>query len=77
MFIADEAMFSFKAYCEIKGDTEMMMESWVENEEIGGFTREYNFRTKTGLTIGPATTRVMKAQKYQLDGQSLVFRSSC
>lgn len=77
LFYSDDAVFGFNAYCTDRGDTELEITTWAENEELEGFTREIKFRTKiNGPSIGPKTTRCHKAQKYKWLDNSLIIQAS-
>ena len=77
LFYSDDAVFGFNAYCTDRGDTELEITTWAENEELEGFTREIKFRTKiNGPSIGPKTTRCHKAQKYKWLENSLIIQAS-
>mmetsp|Transcript_11395 Transcript_11395/g.22356 ORF Transcript_11395/g.22356 Transcript_11395/m.22356 type:complete len:401 (-) Transcript_11395:768-1970(-) len=77
LFFAEEAVYPFNAYCVNRGDTELEITNWVENEELGGYTREMKFRTKiNGPSIGPKSTRCHRVQNYKFLNNSLVIKTS-
>jgi hypothetical protein len=77
LFLAEEAVFPFNAYCIHRGDTELEFSPWVENEELGGQTREMKFRTKiNGPSIGPKSTRCHRVQNFKFTSNSLIIKTS-
>ena len=77
LFLSESAVFSLAEYCRDRGDTELEVTNWAENEELEGFTREIKFRTKiNGPSIGPKTTRVHRAQKYKWTDGVLSIQTS-
>jgi hypothetical protein len=77
LFVAEDATFPFSAYCLNRGDTELEVTPWAENEELGGSTRELKFRTKiNGPSIGPKSTRCHRVQNYNFVNKSLLIKTS-
>lgn len=77
LFFSEEAIFPFNSYCLHRGDTELEITKWIDNEELGGYTREMKFRTKiNGPSIGPKSTRCHRVQNYKFLNNSLVVKTS-
>lgn len=65
MFLADEATFSVADYSKGRGDTDIELSNWAENEELGGFTREFKFRFKVPPpSVGASHSRCIRVQRY-------------
>lgn len=54
LFIHQDSVFSFQNYATFRGDQDVEFEPWVENEEIGGFTRDAKFRFRASTSQGPS-----------------------
>jgi len=61
MFIADDAIFSLEKYVKQRGDTDVELGNWAENEDGDGFIREFKFRFKVPPpAIGASHSRCIR-----------------
>ena len=77
MFIADNAVFGLEKYRAIAGDTDIELGNWGENEELGGYTREFKFRFKVPPpSVGASHSRCVRVQRYEYKEENKLFFAS-
>ena len=76
LLFSDDAKFSLLEHYKLKGEREITLSKWIENPEMGSFTRELKMIINVKENPLKDHSRCYKVQSYKKEGGKLTINSN-